>query len=106
LPAGGDVGVESAAFVPARFSRDWAAYVADRGTPGNRHPGTNSILRLPGAELTRAGIRAGELVVASEGGAQTVVANCSATACTVRHIADGPPTAHVEGHIVFSPALR
>ena len=73
LPAGGDIGVESAAFVPAGFSRDWAAYVADRRSPGNRHPGTNSILRLPGAELTRAGIHAGELIVASEGGAQTIV---------------------------------
>ena len=55
LPAGGDIGAESAAFVPAGFGRDWAAYVADRRSPGNRHPGTNSILRLPGAELTRAG---------------------------------------------------
>ena len=103
LPAGGDIGVESAAFVPAGFSRDWAAYVADRRSPGNRHPGTNSILRLPRAELTRPGIHAGELVVASEGGAQTIVIDCSATACTVRHIADGPAAAHVEGHIVFAP---
>jgi hypothetical protein len=103
LPAGGDIGVESAAFVPAGFSRAWAAYVADRRSPGNRHPGTNSILRLPGAELTRAGIHAGELVVASEGGAQTIVIDCSATTCTVRHIADGPAAAHVEGHIVFAP---
>ena len=103
LPAGGDVGVESAAFVPAGFGRDWAAYVADRGSPGNRHPGTDSILRLPGAELVSAGIRAGELVVTSEGGAQTIVINCSATACTVRHIADWPTAAHVEGHIVFAP---
>jgi hypothetical protein len=104
LPAGGDIGVESAAFVPAGFSRAWAAYVADRRSPGNRHPGTNSILRLPGAELASAGIHAGELVVASEGGAQTIVINCSATTCTVRHIADGPAAAHVEGHIVFAPA--
>jgi hypothetical protein len=103
LPAGGDIGVESAAFVPAGFSRAWAAYVADRRSPGNRHPGTNSILRLPGAELARAGIHAGELVVASEGGAQTIVINCSATTCPVRHIADGPAAAHVEGHIVFAP---
>ena len=104
LPAGGDIGVESAAFVPAGFSRAWAAYVADRRSPGNRHPGTNSILRLPGSQLASAGIHAGELVVASEGGAQTIVINCSATTCTVRHIADGPVAAHVEGHIVFAPS--
>ncbi len=102
LPAGGDIGSESAAFVPAGLSRDWAAYVADRRSPGNRHPGTDSILRLPGAELVRAGIHAGELVVASEGGAQTIVINCSASTCTVRHVADGPTAAHVEGHIVFA----
>jgi hypothetical protein len=103
LPAGSDIGAESAAFVPAGFSRAWAAYVADRRSPGNRHPGTNSILRLPGEELASAGLHAGELVVASEGGAQTIVIDCSATTCTVRHIANGPTAAHVEGHIVFAP---
>ena len=103
LPSGGDIGAESAAFVPDGFSRSWAAYVADRGTPGNRHPGTDSILRLPGSELTRARARSADLIVASEGGAQTIVISCSAT-CTVRHIADGPAAAHIEGHIVFAPA--
>jgi hypothetical protein len=103
LPSGGDIGAESAAFVPAGFRRNWAAYVADRGTPGNRHPGTDSILRLPGAELTEAGARPGDLIVTSEGGAQTIVISCSAT-CAVRHIADGPSAAHIEGHIVFAPA--
>jgi hypothetical protein len=106
LPAGGDIGAESGAFVPPGFSRDWAAYVADRRSPGNRHPGTNSILRLSGAELTSAGVHAGDLVVTSEAGAQTIVITCSATACTVRHIADGPAAAHVEGHIVFARAPR
>ena len=86
---------------PGRRARD-AAYLADRYSAGNKHPGTNSILRLPGAELTRAGIHAGELIVTSEGGAQTIVINCSATTCAVRHIADGPAAAHVEGHIVFA----
>jgi hypothetical protein len=55
LPAGGDIGVESAAFVPAGFSRAWAAYVADRRSPGNRHLGTNSILRLPGGRADPGG---------------------------------------------------
>ena len=104
LPSGGDIGVESAAFVPAGFSGDWAAYVADRRSPGNRHPGTDNILSLSGAALLEAGVGPGDLVVASEGGAQTIVVDCAAT-CTVRHIADGPRTSHVEGHIVFLPAL-
>ena len=43
LPAGQDVGVESAGFVPGRAA---AAYLADRGTPGNPHQGTDSVLRL------------------------------------------------------------
>jgi hypothetical protein len=104
LPSGGDIGVESAAFVPDGFGSDWAAYVADRRSPGNRHPGTDNILRLSGAALLEAGVGPGDLVVASEGGAQTIVIECAAT-CTVRHIADGPKTSHVEGHIVFTQTL-
>ena len=100
LPAGQDIGVESTGFVPPGFSSAWTAYVADRRTPGNPHPGTGHILRLPGADLLRAGARPGDLVVVSEGGALTVLLRCSA-ACTVRQIADGPPPAHIEGHVIF-----
>jgi hypothetical protein len=101
LPAGGDIGVESAGFVPAGFSQATSVYLADRRSPGNPHPGTDSILRLPGAQLLQAGVRAGDLLVASEGGAKTIVVRCDG-ACTVRHIADGPAQAHAEGHIVFA----
>jgi hypothetical protein len=102
LPSGGDIGVESAGFVPAGFNRDWTALVADRRSPGNPHPGDDSILQLPGAVLTAADVRPYDLVVASEGGAQTIVIRCDPT-CTARHIVDGPATAHVEGHLVFVP---
>ena len=98
LPAGGDIGVESAGFVPPRAT---AAYLADRFSARNRHPGDNAILRLPAAELTRAGIRAGDLLVATEGGASTIDVRCAA-ACTVRYVAAGPAIAHAEGHIVFT----
>ncbi len=101
LPHGGDIGVESAGFVPPGFGAGDAAYLADRYSRGNRHPGTNSILRLPGAELIRAGVRAGDLLVATEGSARTIVIRC-ATSCTVRYIADGPAITHAEGHIVFT----
>jgi hypothetical protein len=104
LPSGPDIGVESAGFVPPNFTQSWAAYVADRRSPGNPHPGTDSILSLSGAELIGAGVVPGDLVIASEGGAQTVLIHCAAT-CSIRHIADGPRTSHVEGHIVFVPAL-
>jgi hypothetical protein len=101
LPSGPDTGVESAGFVPNSFSSRGMAFLADRFSRGNAHPGTNNLLRLPGSELIRAGVRPGDLLVASEGGAQTIDVRCSNT-CTVRHIADGPAVAHGEGHIVFA----
>jgi hypothetical protein len=100
LPSGGDIGVESAGFVPAGFGTNGVAYLADRGSPGNPHPGTDSILELSGTDIARAGVLPGDLLVASEGGAQTVVVRCHSS-CSVRHIADGPRTTHGEGHIVF-----
>jgi hypothetical protein len=105
LPHGGDIGPESAAFVPAGLTGGWAAYVADRRSPGNAHPGTDSVLRLPGADLTAAGVRPGDLLVASEGGGQTLAIRCAKT-CTVRHIADGPAPAHVEGHIIVTATAQ
>jgi hypothetical protein len=101
LPHGGDIGVESSGFVPAGFGTSDAAYLADRFSRGNRHPGTNSILRLPGSELLSAGVRAGDLLVATEASARTIVVRC-ASSCTVRYIAVGPAIAHAEGHIAFS----
>jgi hypothetical protein len=101
LPAGGDIGVESAGFVPAGFSQASSAYLADRRSPGNAHPGTDSILRLLGGQLLQAGVRSGDLLVASEGGAKTIAVRCDG-ACTVKHIADGPAQAHAEGHIMFA----
>jgi hypothetical protein len=97
-PAGGDVGVESAGFVPGAAT---AAYLADRFSAGNRHPGDDAILRLSEAALGRAGIRGGDLLVATEGGARTIDVRCAAT-CTVRYVAAGPGIAHPEGHIVFT----
>jgi hypothetical protein len=102
LPTGSDVGIESAGFVPRGFTRAGAAYLADRGVPGNAHPGTDSILILRGTALARAGVAPGDLLLASEGGAETIAVRCRTT-CTVRHVADGPHVAHAEGHIAFVP---
>jgi hypothetical protein len=102
---GGDIGVESAGFVPPGFSADGAAYLADRFSKGNRHPGTDSILRLPGHELISAGVRAGDLLVATEASARTIVVRC-ASSCTARYIAAGPAITHAEGHIAFTSAGR
>jgi hypothetical protein len=92
---GGDIGVESAGVVPV----SGGVIVADRGTPDNPHPGTDSVLRIEQAALAAAGVAPGDVLVASEGGAVTVDLRCAAT-CTVRTVASGPAPAHGEGHIV------
>ena len=98
LPHGGDVGVESEGFVPSG-SHD--ALLADRRTPGNPHPGDDVVLRLKAAALKAAGVRPGDLLVATEGGALTDAVSCSAAGCQLRFVATGPKVAHAEGHIAF-----
>jgi hypothetical protein len=97
LPHGNDIGVESAAFVPG--SRRYSVLVADRRTPGNRHPGDDQLLRIGSAALRSAGVRPGALLVATEGAAHTDAITCTAAGCQVLHVADGPAIAHLEGHI-------
>jgi hypothetical protein len=99
LPHGGDIGVESEAFVPSG-AKD--ALVADRLTPGNPHPGDDVILRIRASALAAAGARPGDLLVTTEGGALTDAIRCSARGCSVRYVASGPSVAHVEGHIAFA----
>lgn len=100
LPRGGDIGVESEGFVPRGFGPGTAAYLADRFSRGNRHPGTDSLLRLSGSALIKAGVRAGDLLVATEASARTIVVRCG-NICTIRYIAMGPDITHAEGHIEF-----
>jgi len=99
IPKGGDIGVESAGFVPPGFAAGGWAYLADRGTPGNPHPGTDSVLRVSARDLRRAGVQEGDLLVASEGGGVTVAVRCK-PACSVREVAVGPPAGHIEGHLL------
>jgi hypothetical protein len=103
LPHGGDTGVESEAFLPARGG--FTAVMADRLTPGNPHPGDDVVLRMSSSALFAAGARPGDLLDATEGGAKTVAVHCEAGGCTVRHVADGPRIAHGEGHIAIVSAL-
>jgi hypothetical protein len=102
LAHGPDIGVESAAFVPRGTRQD--ALLADRLTPGNRHPGDDVVLRLTHAALASAGVRPGDLLVATEGGARTDAIRCGARGCQVHHVADGPAIAHAEGHVAFAAA--
>lgn len=101
LPHGNDIGVESEAFVPRGLRQD--AFVADRLTPGNRHPGDDVVLWIRASALGAAGVRPGDLLVTTEGGALTDAIRCSGVSCRVRFVADGPAIAHVEGHIAFAP---
>ena len=98
LPAGQDTGVESLGFVPAGGG-PYRAFMADRATPGNPHPGDDEILELGGAALTAAGVRGGDLLAATEGGALVDAISCRAGGCHVRKVAAGPKIAHGEGHI-------
>lgn len=99
LHSGQDTGVESEAFVPAALKD---ALVADRLTPGNPYPGDDVILRIRAVALRAAGVRAGDLLVATEGGALTDAIRCTARGCTFRYVASGPTVAHLEGHIAFA----
>jgi hypothetical protein len=100
LPRGGDIGVESEGFVPRDARAD--AFLADRLTPGNRHPGDDLILRIPADALRNAGVHAGDLLVSTEGGALTDDISPSAVGYRVRLVAQGPAIAHAEGHIAFA----
>ena len=100
IPKGGDIGVESAGFAPGKLGRR-IAYLADRASPGSPTKGTNSILRLKGGALLKAGVGAGDLIVVAEANARTIAVHCAAS-CSVREVATGPAAAHAEGHIVFS----
>ncbi len=103
LPVGGDIGVEGVGFVPPGFMSaiGGAVYFADRVTPGNPHPGTDSVLRMSAAALAAAGVHDGDMLAATEGGATMVAVRCAAS-CTVVPVVTIPTTAHGEGHLVFT----
>lgn len=102
LPKGGDIGVESVAFVPPGFMRGGAAYYADRSTPGNPHPGTDHVLRLSSTDMAGAGVQDGDMLAVTEGGASMIDVRCSPVTCNVFTVVATPTTAHGEGHIVFT----
>lgn len=102
LATGQDIGVEGVGFVPPGFAGGGAAYFADRATPGNPHPGTDSLLRLDAGSLAGAGVREGDLLVATEGGAATIDVRCGST-CRVAPVARGD-TAHGEGRVLVVAA--
>jgi hypothetical protein len=105
FPAGGDVGPESVGFVPPSFGARSTAYLADLGAPGSPTPGSDALLTARGRELVRAGVRPGDLLVATEAGALTFAVRCRQR-CTVRKIGHGPAATHAEGHVTILAAPR
>jgi hypothetical protein len=101
LPVGGDIGVESVAFVPQGFTRGGEAYYADRSTPNNAHPGTDSLLRMSAADLAAAAVHDGDMLAAAEGGATMIDVSCQAT-CHVMSVTEAASKSHGEGHIVLT----
>jgi hypothetical protein len=99
LATGGDIGIESVGFVPSGFTRAGKLYYADRATANNPHPGTDSLLRLDAHTLTRLGVRDGDMLAATEGGATMIAVHCTAS-CSVTPIIGTPTTAHGEGHLL------
>jgi hypothetical protein len=99
LPAGGDIGVEGVGFVPPGFAAGGSAFFADRATPGNPHPGTDSLLNLSADALLAAGVREGDLLAATEGAATAIAIRCTSSCQTLR-VASGPAVAHGEGHLL------
>jgi hypothetical protein len=59
LPAGGDIGTEAVGFVPPKFGRHFAAYLADLGSPGSPTSGSDSLLILAGTDLSHANLHPG-----------------------------------------------
>jgi len=114
LPTGGDIGVESAGFIPPGMVNGGDVFYSDRLTPGNPHPGSDSLLRLSSSDLQSVGVAPGDLLVATEGGARMISVHCSA-ACTKVDVVSSATRAHGEGHLAFrvnvptaspSPSLR
>jgi hypothetical protein len=100
LPFGQDMGVESLGFVPS--SGPGGAFMSDRATAGGLHPGHDRVLRLSGAALKAAGVRHGDLLAGTEGGATVIRVRC-AVACSVRSVVATPTAAHGEGSLIVVP---
>lgn len=100
LSGGQDIGVESEGIIPKAAS--YLILGADRHDPGNRHPGDNQLLRITSAALRASGVRPGDLLVGTEGGARLVDVSCRSS-CRAREVAAGPSDAHLEGHLGVVP---
>ena len=79
--------------------------ISPTGSPRQQAPRHGQHSAPPGQELINAGDRPGDLLVATEASARTIVVRC-ASSCTARYIAADPAVTHAEGHIAFTSAGR
>jgi hypothetical protein len=100
LPVGGDIGVEGVGFVPPGFRGGGSVFYSDRATPGNPHPGTDSLLEMSSDDVLGTGVSEGDLLAVTEGGAAVIGVHCD-SACTVLPVVTQPTKAHGEGHLAF-----
>jgi hypothetical protein len=103
LPAGSDLGPDSAGFVPPGFASGGTAFVADYDVGSGAHPGSGALLRLDSSALTSAGVNEGDLLVADEGGGGTYAVHCGASGdCSKpRFLGQAGALSHVEGHLIL-----
>ncbi len=101
LAKGADIGVEAVGFVPHGWHG--SLYYADRFTKGNPHPGTDNLLALTSDSLAILGVKEGDLLSATEGGATLIDVRCTTT-CIVLPIITSATKAHGEGHLIFTGA--
>lgn len=98
LPVGQDTGVESLGFLPTGGGA-YRVFMADSAMPGNRFAGNDEVLEVGSGALRAAGVRGGDLLAATEGGALVDAISCGSLRCRVHQVAAGPAAAHGEGHI-------
>jgi hypothetical protein len=101
LPRGGDIGVETVGFVPPGWNG--SVFYSDRVTAGNPHPGSDNVIVLSSGSLTAVGVKDGDLLGVTEGGATLIDVRC-ATSCTVTKLITVATRAHGEGHLAFTNA--
>lgn len=99
---GGDIGVESLGVVPSGMTSHGAAFLSDRMTPDNIQTGSGRLMHIGWPQLRAAGAQEGDLLVATEGGANTFVVRCAVGSCTATLVAAGLARAHSEGQITFA----
>jgi hypothetical protein len=103
LPHGRDLGPESVGFVPSGLSARDQVLIADRHYPDAPPHGNESVMRLRAGPLLRAGVRPGDLLVATEAHLRLAAVRC-ATTCSSWVVGRPHPEGHGESPILFQRA--